>query len=346
MLLHKKNKGIALILVYLLLLLLVIFLGTFFYAAIQAMKISQNRINSTRAFYAAESGLDVALQNLSNPLSTGNLGGPPVTAQYVAASTPLSPTEYTISSTGYSPSSTASPRAEVTLQAAAEIIANDEFFDNALYSASNLTLKGNAYNITGDVFYNEDGMLDVAHPENITGTITAGEPIDFSTDIDYNLLYTMAQAQQASDVFDHVVDVDDWGSGSFPADFWYDEPNGIPNVIYVEGAGDLDIGGNVNIGGFLVITSGDCQISGTVTLEGCLLATDDLKVSGTVNATGGLWAGGVIDDEGGNKDGAFISGNITLTFDQTFMDAIENMNFLSAGTVVLTSWQETGREAF
>ena len=340
----KGNRGMALILIYLLLSLLVIILSVFFYTSIQAMKVSQRRMDLIKAFYAAESGLDVALQDVSVASLSASLGTIS-TSGYAGTITPLDATKSTINSIGYSPSITASPRVEVQLQVVAEIIANDDFFDNTLYSASNLTLKGNAYNIVGDLFYDQDSTLDVNHPENVTGTITSGEPIDFTTDIDYVLLRSMAQAQEDSDVFDHTVDVSNFSSSSLPASFWYDEANGIPNVIYVEGTGDLVIAGTMVVGGFFVVTSGDCQISGTVTLDGCLLSTDDLKVSGTIDATGGLWAGGVVDDESANKDGAFISGNITLTYDQTFMDAIESTSFLAPGNTVVMSWQETRREA-
>ncbi len=334
----------ALILIYLLLSLLVIILSVFFYTSIQAMKVSQRRLDMIKAFYAAEAGLDVALQDISiTPL--GATFGINSATEYAVTITPIDATKYTINSIGYWPSSKVTPRVEVQSQAVAEIIANDDFFDNALYSASNLTLKGNAYSIDGDIFYNQDCNLDVSHPENVTGTITPGEPIDFTTDIDYALLRSMAQAQEDSDFFDHTVDVSDFSSSNLPVSFWYDMANGIPNVIYVEGTGDLGISGTMVVGGFVVVTSGDCQISGTVTLDGCLLSTDDLKVSGTISATGGLWAGGIIDDERANKDGAFISGNITLTYDQTFMDAIESMSFLAAGNTVLVSWQETRREA-
>ncbi len=340
----KGNRGMALILIYLLLSLLVIILSVFFYTSIQAMKVSQRRLDLIKAFYAAESGLDVALQDVSVASFSASLGTIS-TSGYAGTITPLDATKSTINSIGYSPSSTANPRVEVQLQVVAEIIANDDFFDNALYSASNLTLKGNAYNIVGDLFYDQDSTLDVSHPENVIGAIAPGDPIDFTTDIDYALLRSMAQAQEDSDVFDHTVDVSNFSSSSLPASFWYDEANGIPNVIYVEGTGDLVIAGTMVVGGFFVVTSGDCQISGAVTLDGCLLSTDDLKVSGTINATGGLWAGGVVDDESANKDGAFISGNITLTYNQTFMDAIESTSFLAPGNTVVMSWQETRREA-
>lgn len=348
MLLHiKNNRGIALIFIYLIVLLLAIILGAFHYTTIQSMKTSQGRVNFMRAFYAAESGLDVALQDLSITPFGAVLGSSSM-AEYsgtiTSFGTPPSATKFTINSIGYSPSSTASPRVEVELQAIADVINNDDFFDNALYSAANLTLKGNAYNIVGDLFYNEDAVLDVNHPENVSGTITPGEPIDFLTDIDYVSLRAIAQAQENSDVFDHTIDVDDWASSSMPVSFWYDEVSGIPNVIFVEGTGDLVIAGNITVGGFFIITSGDCQISGTIMLDGCLLSTDDLKVSGTIDATGGLWAGGVVDDESANKDGVFISGNITLTYDQVFMDAVESLSFLAAGNVVLVSWQEIRRQ--
>ena len=365
----KNNRGIALILIYLLITVLVIMVGAFFYLSTQSIKASQRRADFLKAFYAAESAIDVGLSNL--PVQTvpatynGNLGSPS-NAEYLSVITAFDATQSTfdkwiITGTGFVPDNTTTPRLEVELQIVAEVITSDEFFDNALYSASNLTIKGDAYVIDGDVYYDEDGELDVTHPDNVTGDIDSGETVDFMTDIDYAAIRAMAQVQDVADAaYDHLIDFSDFSSSNLPTSFWYtrgddgidndidgtvDEADEwIPNVIYVEGTGDLNIAGTVTIGGFFVIVSGDCQIAGTLTLEGCMLVIDDVKVSGTIEATGGLWAGGVIDDEGGDKDGAFVNGNIELTFDQVFMDAVEGLSIVSGGGVRVISWQEIKRQ--
>jgi len=355
MLLNVNNrKGFALILVYSLLAFTILILGMFFYTSIQSMRICQRRADFIGAFYAAESGIDVCLQSLpiaSLPMPNipnGSFGTPNV-SEYSATINPFDPlegsfTKWMINSIGYAPSSASVPRVEVELEVVADFLNAGNFFDNALYSATDLTLKGNAYTIDGDVYYDENSSLDVNNPDNITGDITSGETIDFVTDINWEFLRNMAAAQEP-DVYNHVIDVGDFSTSTLPPSFWYDEANGIPNVVYVEGSGDLTISGNITIGGLLVIASGDCEIVGTVTLDGCLLAMDDLKISGTVDATGGVWAGGVVDDESGNKDGVFVSGNIILTYDEGYMDAVESINFINAGFPRVLFWREIRREA-
>jgi len=347
----NEKKGVALIIVYALLTLIFIILSVIFYSSTQSMKMSQARISFIRAFYAAESGIDAGLQLMpvgagSVPLVINKTLGSSAASSYAAVINlyPLDPAKWVISSTGYCPDSVSVPRAEVALEAVVDFIGADNFFDHALYSAANLTLKGNAYSITGDVYYDENSNIDVNH-DNVSGEIIPGEVIDFLGDIDWSGLRNIAACQDPADVFDHVIDVGDFETSSLPASFWYDEANAIPNVIYVEGSGNLQISGNRTIGGFLVVVSGDCEISGTVTLDGCLLVKDDIKVSGTVNIIGGIWAGGVVDDEAANKDGVFISGNISLIYDQTYMDAIkDNIQFLKAGSASVLSWKEIRRE--
>jgi len=369
MFLHLKNKnGFALVLVYSLLTFIISIVGVFFYTSIQSARVSQQREGFIRAFYAAESGIDVGLQSLPVPsrpmpnIPDASIGNPPL-SWYSSVTIEPSPrlgdppvdppepfTRWTINSTGAVPDGNTVPRVEVELEVVADFVSAGEFFDNALYSATNLTLKGNAYTIVGAVYYNEDSVLNVQHPENITDENgdplppTPGETIDFANDINWELLRNMAAAQEP-DIYDHVIDVGDFATSTLPPSFWYDEAGGIPNIIYVEGSGDLKISGNITIGGLYIISSGDCQITGTVILDGCLMAMDDIKISGTVDATGGVWAGGVVDDEGGTKDGVFISGNITLTYDQTYMDAVETLNFVNAGFPRVLSWREIRRQA-
>ena len=368
----KNNRGIALILIYLFITILVIMLSTFFYTLIQSMKISQRHSDFIKAFYAAESAIDVGLSNLPAPPppipfnGTPQNLGTPVNAQYETDIIFFGPTlkKWQINGIGYVPDSTTIPRWEVEI----EVVAEKSFFSNALYSGSNLTIKSTTYTVNGDVFYDEDGILDIQHPGGIIGETTQGETVDFRDiddggDIDYDGLRAMAADQQLNDThgFDHLIDVSDWGSSGPPDGFWYtrgddgvdNDSDGttdeydewVPNIIYVEGTGDLNIGGGITVGGFIVIVSGDCQITGTMTLEGCMLVIDDLKISGTIDATGGLWTGDLIpDDEGGNKDGIFVNGSINIVYNQDYMDAINSLGYDFTDTMAIISWQEIRRQ--
>jgi hypothetical protein len=357
MLLYAGNrKGASLILVYTLLSLVVVVLGIIFSASIQSMKASQRRIDFIRAFYAAESGIDMALQlvpvsqNLLpvSPIS-GVLGMPEAVSEYrfTISSFDGSDSRLRINSTGFVPDSFSSPRVEVDLEVIAEVSGDTDFFDYALYSATGLTIKGNAYTVDGDVFYDENSDFNVQHPGNITGDIAAGTPVDFLEDIDYDMLRDTALFQELSDTYDHYLDSESWQSSNLPADFWYDESAGTPNVVYVDGAGNVNMSGNMDLGGFIIIASGDCNISGTVYIQGCLLVLGDLNITGTADITGGVWASGTITDE--DADGVTIRGDSGITYDEGYMDAVENLNFLKGeygkDQVRILSWREIRRQA-
>jgi cytoskeletal protein CcmA (bactofilin family) len=356
----KNRKGISLMLVYVLLTLVVVVLGVIFYMSIQSMKISQRRIDFIRAFYAAESGIDVGLRRLPidsvllpvSPIS-GILGSPDAVSEYMVSidSFEGSDQKRIINSTGFVPDRFSVPRVEVEIEVLTESVGPGvDFFSSALYSATDLTIKGSAYTIDGDVFYDQDSDIDIQHPDNITGDINTGESVDFLSDIDYDILRDAAISQGLSDTYDHHVDPDTWQGSNLPSDFWYDEAAGMPNIIYVDGTGDIDMSGNMNLGGFIVVASGDCQISGTVYIEGCLLVLGDLNIVGTVDVTGGVWASGNISDEETDSDGGVIvKGSVGIVYEAGYMDALETLDFMtgeysSEGTRVL-SWQEKRRQA-
>jgi cytoskeletal protein CcmA (bactofilin family) len=355
----KDRKGVSLMLVYLLLTLIFIILGIVFYMSVQSMKISQRKVDFIRAFYAAESGIDIGLQLLPVdsallPVSylNGMLGSPDAVSEYSVSISSFqgSDTKRRINSIGFAPDSVSAPRVEVEIEVIAETSGGGGFFSNALYSATDLTIKGNAYTIDGDVFYDQDSELDVQHPGNITGDIISGNSIDFLADIDYDVLRDAAIAQGLSDTYDHYVTPGTWSGSNFPTDFWYDQVNNIPNVVYVDGDGSVNMSGNLNLGGFIVIASGDCNIGGTVAIEGCLLVLGDLNIVGTVDVTGGIWASGAIsDEESETSDGVTIRGSVGIIYDAGYMDAVEGLDFLSGDYGVdktrILSWREIRRQA-
>jgi hypothetical protein len=354
-----SKKGASLILVYALLSLVVVILGIIFSTAIQSMKASQRRLDFIRAFYAAESGIDMALQLVPasqsllpvSPIS-GVLGAPEAISEYRFAISSFdgSDNRLRINSIGFVPDSFSSPRVEVELEVIAEASGDTDFFRYALYSATGLTIKGNAYTVDGDVFYDENSDFDVQHPGNITGDVDAGTPVDFLEDIDYDMLRDIALSQGLSDTYDHYLDSENWQGSNLPPDFWYDESSGMPNVVYVDGTGNVNMSGNMNLGGFIIITSGDCNISGTVSIQGCLLVLGDLNITGTADITGGVWASGTITDEdSGGADGIIIRGDAGIIYDGDYMDAVEGLNFLKdeygSDQVRILSWHEIRRQA-
>jgi hypothetical protein len=360
------KRGIALILAYLLTALLVIILGVFMTMCIRAMNEAQIRQNWQRAFFAAESAIDDGLASLPAPPpplpftgSAANLGSPSnaqhrTSIDFFGGST----TKWRVNGIGFVPTAAATPRWEVEIEVIAEQVGlPNNFFDNALYSADDLSLRGNP-TINGDVYYGDD--LDKRGSVTITGdeTTSPPPPANFSLngDIDYNRLRDIANQQDLADpTYDHLITAADLASGVYtlPNSFWLGNPgDGVPNVVYVEG--DLNIN-NQTIGGFIVVAGGiinggsvdtDANIGGGSTINGCILSVDDLVVSGggghITNINGGAWAGNLYPEPRNPQDGLYINGSVTITYSQAYMNAVENLNFSSRVRVL--SWQQLRRE--
>ena len=246
------------------------------------------------------------------------------------------------------PGSAASPRAEVEIEVIAGFREDPgNFFDNALYSATDLTIKGNAYSIDGDVYYSDDGNFDVEHPDNVTGVIEDGPTLNFVTEIDWGLLLHLATLQDAASANIHVTTVDDFNNdaraGRLPQGFWFDAAQTIPNITYVQGALELTQAGNITLGGFIVFETRQLIVAGTMNIVGCILVRGDLSNRGTVDVTGGVWAGGAIDNDPDAGDGASLKGNVHLVYDGDYMRAVEGLNILSVGLSNVFSWREIRR---
>ena len=127
---------------------------------------------------------------------------------------------------------------------------------------------------------------------------------------------------------------------SFPASFWYDEANAIPNVVFVQS--DLEIKESFGIiGGFIIVvgdvltdpeSTGSTELKGDGIIEGCIYATGKFEVEGGdisgISINGSIWVG----------EDAEIKGNTTLTYDETYMQAIGGLDLHPGAQIV--SWRE------
>jgi hypothetical protein len=330
------------------------------------MNEAQIRQNWQRAFLAAESAIDAGLAVLPAPPPplpfTGiatNLGNPS-NAQYRTSIDLFggSPTKWRVNGIGFVPSAAATPRWEVEVEVIAEQVGlPDNFFDNALYSGDDLSLRGNA-TVNGDVYYGDE--LDTRGNVTITGDETTAPPApaDFSLngDIDYSKIRDLASQQDLADpTYDHLITASDLASGVYtlPNNFWFGNPSDeVPNVVYIEG--DLSINSQT-IGGFIVVAGDiinggsvdtDASIGGGSTVNGAILAVDDLNVSGgggrITNINGGAWAGNLYPEPTNPQDGLYINGSVTITYNEEYMEAIEDLDFSS--NIRVLSWQQLRRE--
>jgi hypothetical protein len=120
--------------------------------------------------------------------------------------------------------------------------------------------------------------------------------------------------------------------GPFPASFWYNESEGIPNIVFLEG--NLNLSGKVQVAGFFVVggeVSYDASLSGNVAVDGCIYTRGNFTINGggkAMNINGGVWAGGITT----------LNGGVELDYNATYMSAINGMNLTTM--VRLTSWQD------
>lgn len=316
----NNKKGMALVLVYSLLVIIVGILGIFFYISIQSIKVSQQRVDFTRAFYAAESGIDAGLQELKDPdfilpyNDTGNLAGAASYQVWVDYDDPLeSDTVFNITSIGYAPHSSASPRTEVELEVIAEATSQS--------SPNNF---GYAIETQGDL------NIDGAAKKNIDEE----ETNKYSENVVFEDLFGMTKDEmRAIAVKTYVIDDD------FEPDFrgevsnitWIDIEPGV--VFKIAGqqqwSGIVIINGDFNQGEVDGVDYG----GGNLEFEGILYIIGSLNIAGTITTEGT-----VLVECGADIDSG-IEGNATVTYDE---DAI-NAALLSLSKIEVISWRETGR---
>ena len=315
--------------------------------------ISENRMiqkfeNSSKAFWLAEAGVNRALEELrNNYASSGNclwltsLGQGEYCVDVI-----VNGQERNLTAHGFIPS-----RDAVQIERLINVVIvkriPPNFYSNALYSAGDLDINGDAYSVDGDVIY--AGELDSDHPENITGTTTADSTISPLARLDFEQLYTISDSQ--GNVYDvagngKLLDPDTGLEETLPASFWYSLPTdpadpttGVPNVVYIQG--DLKLTGNVGtVGGFLVVVGDvitnedevyDTTISGTGLIDGAIYTRGSFRVNGGgtgLNVNGGVWAGQEIR----------LNGSADITYNEDYMTAIQALQIEADAQV--TSWQD------
>jgi hypothetical protein len=215
------------------------------------------------------------------------------------------------------------------------------FWDYAIYSAGDVRGNGNSYNVNGDVIAGDDIEYSQDH-------FNDGETEDPSVSPLANLNYDSLKAIAMSQVYDghdNYYPESEIGVTPFPTDFYYIDPDpitgtpGVPNVVFIEG--NLTLNGTWgNIGGFVIVVGdiltnpdaeGDTTINGNGTIDGVVYTLGEMTVNGGgggINVNGGVFA----------ADEVTLNGNTTVTYNQEYMDAIEDLD-LPTGLTVL-SWNE------
>lgn len=339
----KKNKGAVILLFsYLVIAVLLIIAAVFMMRSISEKNITTRYKESTEALNLAEAGIDRAINQLRQDYNWTGTGPQDLGRGQFSISVTDIDEKRQILSSGFIPSQNnfrARRQIEVVVKQSIPL----NFYDNAIYTADELDLNGNAYQVNGDVIYGDDE--EATNTDNITGTVTQDTSIYPLARLNFQQLYNLSEGQ--GNVYDaERLDDVKKGNDSFPGSFWYSPPTdpadpttGIPNVVYVEG--DLTLKGNIGpMGGFFVVVGDvltnptgtyDATINGNGQIDGGIYTLGEFEVNGGgggLNVLGGIWAGSEAE----------LNGNATVTYNKDYMDAIRALNINP--DVQIISWRE------
>lgn len=338
----EKNKGIIIIASYLVIIVLAIFIVVFIARTINERNIASKEKELKQALHLAEAGINRAIYELRTDynwtgISSVNLGG----GQYSVSITSEGDRRKIIS-WGFIPQ-VSGYRTKKTVEVVIKKYISPNFYDNAIYTADELDLNGNAYVVNGNVIYGDPEPA--GNTGNINGTITQDTSIYPLVCFNFQQLHDISEAQ--GNVYnDQRLRNVQKNLDSFPSSFWYSPPTnpedpttGIPNIVYIET--DLQLNGNIGtIGGFFVVVGDvitnplgtyDATINGNGQIDGCIYTLGTFEVNGGgggLNVFGGVWAG--VEAE--------LNGNTNVTYNRDYMEAIKGLNINP--DIQIISWRE------
>lgn len=338
-----QKKGFALIFSFFIISILLVLAIAIVSRSISEGKITQRYLDSAKAFWLAEAGVNRALKELrtndatvGNGLWATNLGGGSFSVDVV--DTTINGQVYKqVTTHGFYPAT--SPTIERMLEVLIRKKTDPNFYNNAIYCGDDVDFNGNAYSVIGMVRYAD--TITPNPPTRVTGEVIPDTSISPLPRLDFTQLLTTSQAQGNVYVYNaqNKLVNQQTGQEGFPSSFWYDQATNTPNVIYV--IGNLELRGNIGtVGGFFVVVGDvitspsitqDATIDGNGMVEGAIYTRGEFRINGGgggLNINGGVWAGEL----------ARLNGNAQINYNQTYMDAIKALN--TDTSVQITSWKE------
>ncbi|HIE35744.1 MAG TPA: hypothetical protein EYP89_00710 [Candidatus Omnitrophica bacterium] len=329
------KKGVVLLLSLFVIVVLAVLGMAILFRSISERFLVQRFKESTQAFWLAEAGISKAIKELKEDFDiTGSclwltdLG----VGQYCVDISVSGDNKRLIKSYGYIPSKQ-TYRIKRTIEV--EVRGNlppSTFYSDALYSAGKIEISGNAYHVVGDVRYAES----INNTNNIDGTVIHDPSINPLLELDFQQLLEISQSQGNYYNEERLQEIRE-GNDSFPTNFWYTEPTnpndpttGTPNVVYIEG--DLELNGNVEVGGFFIVMGEEAEINGNGQIEGAVYISDKFEIHGggnNLNLNGGIWAGGEIE----------LKGHAEVVYNGDYMQAIQSL-IENISSLHIISWRD------
>ncbi|MDD4954471.1 MAG: hypothetical protein PHP17_00310 [Candidatus Omnitrophica bacterium] len=312
--------------------------------------ISENRLAERneefiQAFWLAEAGVNRAMHELRSSYSQSGTGlwETSLGVGGYSCDVTVEGSNRRVIARGFIPA-TGTARITRVLEVVVSKAIPPNFYENAIYSAGDVNLNGDAYDVTGKIRYADQ----IDNTSNVHGDIVQDASINPLAKLSFSQLLTVAEAQSNVYAYNASGKLVNQATGSqtFPSNFWYSPPSnpadpttGTPNVVYV--LGNLELRGNIGtIGGFFVVVGDvitnpdvtyDATINGNGTVDGAIYTRGEFRVNGgggQLNVDGGVWAG----------EEARLNGNATVTYNAEYMTAIRNLGI--DADVQVVSWNE------
>lgn len=371
-----NKKGSVLILSIFVVVILMILGVTLFSQSIAERNLARRYSNSTHAFWAAESGISRAVEELR---SNYNQCGASIWSGVLSSvdsgyevDVVCSGQDRDITVRGFAP--VAAPRIQRIVEAVIKKEIPTNFYDHAVYTAGDVDFNGSSYSVVNNELPPDDdavvyaGDNDIEHPEYITGEVTQDTSIVPLARFDFDELYAESAVQTdiystTGNVYDvapngKLVDPITGVEKALPISFWYttaddgidndgdgnvdEEDEWVPNIVYIKG--DLKINGSIGtVGGFFVV-------AGDVTTNPDDENFEDVDIVGEGQIDGVIYTLGELNVNGGGSEGLDVNGGIwagegvtingsaDVLYNADYMAAIGALDIEPSAQVV--SWRE------
>lgn len=352
-----KRKAFALVFSLIVIVVLAVLGAATLSRSISESRMAQRELESAHAFWAAEAGVNNALNVLRDDLDKS------ATAINSAAAS-LSQGAFSIVSIANINSNSRRviveghfPATSPTITRKIEIVISksplpSNLFDHAIYTSGDLTSNGAAGSITGDIIvggiFTDNGGITMDTP-------TEDPTIDPITRLNFEDLKIASEAQnndyETSKNGKKYYEPGTENEKALPGDFWYttaddgvdNDDDGIideadewvPNIVYIDG--DISISGSGAVGGFLIVGGdmvADATLGGSGIIDGVVYMLGGLTINGgggedTLNINGGILAGG----------NTTLNGSPTIEYNITYMDAIKSNTPIDSDPEI-SSWED------
>jgi len=290
------------------------------------LKVAHTSAALSKVFYRAEGGVDDGIAKLSDPtlalwnscdVSYTN----PIGGEYVVKCPELNLRKIT----SFGDTNAIDNRAVTrVVEVYGTRIVPKDFYGNAIYATNGIRLNGNAYQVIGDIVTGYTGTI--SNTGNVQGDILQDADYAPLPELDLELLKQIAISQGNYYASWTIL------FAELPTTFWYSA--GVPNVVYVDGAG-LRLNGNDVVGGFIILADerqgSPVTLTGNASINGIIYTKGDFNVGGgghELNVNGGIFSGGM----------TMLGGNIDVTANQAYADAVRNLNPTTGFSIL--SWRE------